>query len=612
MGLLDLFKRSNQPTRLTPTQVDSNWQKIMDLFPTPTNSDVGKTVVLNPTKTGFNYATLPTGGGNTFSFPAGPTLDISLHRHRLVMNDGGVAKLANLSPGVDGVKGKYRITTDSLPQFPVGAIYEFDFMGVNFNDGDEIVIPVIEDAGTINQYIFVAKDSPMLNTYDFQRDGQFNVSLSNLLAILQNTNIGAWDVSIDGTKIVFRNNHILTGINSSTAYGLPTEYNGLEYLFFRRDIQQFNNHVAYTVDVGFTVASFGDAGYSPAINVTLNPINVDNYYPVPFEVGGYFIDTNGNLAYYNGSTYENVSSITRNIQGELILVSPSNTSNTGVFTAWTPTYQTNQGTNYNITQTRQGINGELIYSYVDYILRNNNLGRIINVRDGSHNIYNVVHASLLLKDWSSIGIPVGDYSDWSIPTTNVELSKIIEQNFIQNQNFFNTVATGHANNEAWLEIEEANTQNNDYGNQLVSFDDRTSTSAFSTWFNYTELVAPMVGKPPMLTKPILGFLQDVVNGQALISDSNINIGVVEDIIHNEITQAEFDDIETNLENLLKCLYVLGTEGQLKKMSLMGNLGNDMVASFVVLGGGLFIGCHAANRGEDLLIRRIVFSGNGRL
>lgn len=71
MGLLDLFKRSNQPTRLTSTQVDSNWQKIMDLFPTPTNSDVGKTVVLNPTKTGFNYTTLPTGGGGNTLFPNG-------------------------------------------------------------------------------------------------------------------------------------------------------------------------------------------------------------------------------------------------------------------------------------------------------------------------------------------------------------------------------------------------------------------------------------------------------------------------------------------------------------------------------------------------------------
>jgi len=60
MGLLDLFKRtaSGQTTPLSTTQVDSNWQKIMDLFPTPAagTTDIGKVPALKADKTGFNYA----------------------------------------------------------------------------------------------------------------------------------------------------------------------------------------------------------------------------------------------------------------------------------------------------------------------------------------------------------------------------------------------------------------------------------------------------------------------------------------------------------------------------------------------------------------------------
>ena len=66
MGLLYLFKRtaSGQTTPLSTTQVDSNWQKIMDLFPTPAagTTDVGKVPALKADKTGFEYVPLATGG----------------------------------------------------------------------------------------------------------------------------------------------------------------------------------------------------------------------------------------------------------------------------------------------------------------------------------------------------------------------------------------------------------------------------------------------------------------------------------------------------------------------------------------------------------------------
>lgn len=67
MGLLDLFKRTSpgQTTPLSTAQVDSNWQKIMDLFPTPAsgNTDVGKVPALKSDKTGFEFVQLTTGSG---------------------------------------------------------------------------------------------------------------------------------------------------------------------------------------------------------------------------------------------------------------------------------------------------------------------------------------------------------------------------------------------------------------------------------------------------------------------------------------------------------------------------------------------------------------------
>ena len=89
MGLLDLNKRNEQNNKLTTQQVDENWSKIEALFPTPAsgNIDVGKTITLNSSKTGFDYTPLPTNtdaqtlsilgqdlsisGGNTVTLPSG-------------------------------------------------------------------------------------------------------------------------------------------------------------------------------------------------------------------------------------------------------------------------------------------------------------------------------------------------------------------------------------------------------------------------------------------------------------------------------------------------------------------------------------------------------------
>lgn len=71
MGLLNLAKRiakgayGNIAFRLTDAELDENWQKIMDLFPTPAagTTDVGKVPALKADKTGFEYVPLATGGG---------------------------------------------------------------------------------------------------------------------------------------------------------------------------------------------------------------------------------------------------------------------------------------------------------------------------------------------------------------------------------------------------------------------------------------------------------------------------------------------------------------------------------------------------------------------
>ena len=56
MGLITLFKRLVKDSPLTTSEVDNNWEKIEGLFPTATNEDIGKTIVLNSEKTGFEYA----------------------------------------------------------------------------------------------------------------------------------------------------------------------------------------------------------------------------------------------------------------------------------------------------------------------------------------------------------------------------------------------------------------------------------------------------------------------------------------------------------------------------------------------------------------------------
>ena len=68
MGLKSLIKRTTKGSPLTHTEVDDNWQAIEDTFQTPTDSDIGKVPVLKSDKTGFEFVSLPGGGGGQIAF----------------------------------------------------------------------------------------------------------------------------------------------------------------------------------------------------------------------------------------------------------------------------------------------------------------------------------------------------------------------------------------------------------------------------------------------------------------------------------------------------------------------------------------------------------------
>ena len=69
MGLFNLFKRLTKGSPLTHAEVDGNWDKIENAFPTPAagTADVGKALVLRSDKTGFEFVSLPGGGGSAFT-----------------------------------------------------------------------------------------------------------------------------------------------------------------------------------------------------------------------------------------------------------------------------------------------------------------------------------------------------------------------------------------------------------------------------------------------------------------------------------------------------------------------------------------------------------------
>ena len=69
MGLFNLFKRLTKGSPLTHAEVDGNWDKIENAFPTPAagTADVGKALVLRSDKTGFEFVSLLGGGGSAFT-----------------------------------------------------------------------------------------------------------------------------------------------------------------------------------------------------------------------------------------------------------------------------------------------------------------------------------------------------------------------------------------------------------------------------------------------------------------------------------------------------------------------------------------------------------------
>lgn len=93
MGLLSLYKRIIKGSQLTTAEVDNNWEKIENLFPTPASgsADIGKTLVLNSAKTGFEYASL---SGSTTGFLPNGTVTITESGEFQASYKGKIVKLS--------------------------------------------------------------------------------------------------------------------------------------------------------------------------------------------------------------------------------------------------------------------------------------------------------------------------------------------------------------------------------------------------------------------------------------------------------------------------------------------------------------------------------------
>lgn len=124
MGLLSLIKRisngayGNPANRLTNAEVDNNWQQIIDLFPTPAsgNTDVGKTVVLNSAKTGFDYVALPNGGVQSVVGGDNVSIDNTDPENPIVSASGVQNIVAGTNITVDNTDPKNPIVTASFTQ----------------------------------------------------------------------------------------------------------------------------------------------------------------------------------------------------------------------------------------------------------------------------------------------------------------------------------------------------------------------------------------------------------------------------------------------------------------------------------------------------------------
>lgn len=555
------------------------------------------------------------GSNSTFDFPADTSLDISLHKNRLIMNDGGVAKLANYGIATSGQKGKYRVEVSSLPVYPQGAEYTIDFREINFSEDEQFHFPVI-DNNSVQYGMFIAKSNPN-SVSDFQIGATLSDSLDALIIATQGAMIGAWEVTkIDDNRIRFKNNAILTGFGGSN-YGLPETYNNLYSYFQRQSLSVFSPAVYMGININsWDSVDFTDA-YGQTVNVALYPKNNDDYYPVTFGVGGYFVNTSQNLFYYNGSTYETVTEMFREENGDLFLASPSFSGNPNganfignVFYSFSPSYI--QNSNIECNQSENGINGDLIHDWVNALLNQSGTGILVEVENGRCNNYTVIHVLGMLGDFSSIGLNTVGYNGWTIPQNTNELCKVIRENILQNpSSIFNVSFDGSDEMVAYIEIEEKNIQNDgDCNSNLLTFDSRASIFPFNTYFNYSTITAPLIGSPSKLDSPILGFLQDVVGGIAYISDEIVNKGVVEDIDNNELTQVQLDAIKDSLNNFMYIYYVLGTDGQLKKLIFSDNE-NDLSLNYLYLLtlGACFLGLATANRGGEILVRRLIFVGN---
>ena len=175
----------------------------------------------------------------TFEFPADASLNIANDKHKLVMNDGGVAKLLNYEPPTPGVKGKYKITLQA-PTKTIGAIWELPFTN-NLDEDDLFNLQYMKDNSTL-VLVLTAKNTPS-SIYEYQIGATLSDSLDNLLSKINTLaeHGTCWEVTKVGSDTIrIENKNIFTGTSTNpNDYALPNIYSN--YPFDTSAIGNFSN-----------------------------------------------------------------------------------------------------------------------------------------------------------------------------------------------------------------------------------------------------------------------------------------------------------------------------------------------------------------------------------
>lgn len=240
-------------------------------------------------------------------------------------------------------------------------------------------------------------------------------------------------------------------------------------------------------------------------------------------------------------------------------------------------------------QIQVGIDGAYAHAYIDLVQNSYNQGKIFEIVTNA-NTYNIN-----ITDFISNSIaPTDSYMGWNMATTLDEFVDICVLAF-NNQGYF----TATKINSTTYEIEETNLQ-------------QSSSPYLNINKNYipdqyvTILQNPQAGIGINLKHRILGFLIAIVDGQAKISTSHTNTGVLHpaiDVTYSDGVNWEEDGIQYLVTT--NTILVPSPDGKLIDYPTLVGLGHDddNLEDLLFLG-QVFIALENKNQGEEILVRPI--------